>query len=493
LPQDQFHTVEAKVVVERWQDGKLLEDTALSWALKTWDDPEVHVYLQHAFAHVPDLAKAGTDGGKLKAVLLQETTWRPSLVVNGRIRGPRTFDESGILTDAPTRGAAAVGAGTRRGFEVFGQATGTGPAKANAVLTSEWLVFTIQAPGSPPQVVRREVFDSLGPAARAAAARGAIPKPSYDEAARLRRALALAGSSDNLLATCRYPMEYILHRRSRKLLESRRDLLRALGEKSNPAGREVIGRAVDPDCLEVMNCGRGVEKGGNETYLDRPNVCRLVTQPEIGANGTIGTVFRSDLAANSVAAATAAGADRFKAALRRGVADTLCEEIAVGQMTRSPEDTSVHTTADVFDRAGKAEGIAVRDPSDAALAALPLSPDVRQRVLDDLAAGQLVVLPKQPADGRIGWWRVDPKSGRTVGVMDNGGCNDDAEYADTLIPEEELEGTMPPRGPRVPMKGDWGRLAEQVIKFRNPQSWDEVFECWQEAYECLYGEWINPG
>src|SRR5207302_2605850 len=34
-------------------------------------------------------------------------------------------------------------------------------------LTAEWLEFVIQAPGRPPQKIRRPIFDLIGPAARA--------------------------------------------------------------------------------------------------------------------------------------------------------------------------------------------------------------------------------------------------------------------------------------------------------------------------------------
>jgi len=45
----------------------------------------------------------------------------------------------------------------------------------------------------------------------------------------------------------------------------------------------------------------------------------------------------------------------------------------------------------------------------------------------DLAAGYALVVPGKPIAGsgadaaaRIGWWRIDPKTGQTIGVMDNG-------------------------------------------------------------------------
>ena len=172
-------------------------------------------------------------------------------------------------------------------------------------------------------------------------------------------------------------------------------------------------------------------------------------------------------------------------------ADTICEEAAVGRTMRQPGDQTVHNTVDVFDRNDAANWLVLHDPVDPALATLPLSPDSRQRVINELAAHNIVVIPKQAIDGRLGWWRIDADTGSTIGVMDNGFCNDDADYASTHIPSQELEGTLPPRGNYVPMKGDVGRLAEQIIGFRNPQTAEEMINCWIEAFEHIYPG-VNP-
>jgi hypothetical protein len=44
----------------------------------------------------------------------------------------------------------------------------------------------------------------------------------------------------------------------------------------------------------------------------------------------------------------------------------------------------------------------------------------------------MAVVPKQPVvragQQRVGWWRVHPASGETIGVMDTGFHGDDSEY-----------------------------------------------------------------
>jgi hypothetical protein len=492
VPKELFHTVTASVVVERWQEGKIVEDTALSWGIQTWDEPETHIYLMHSFDTASKLAGVGDDAAKLKDLLLAAKTWRPVLMVGGRYRGPKTFDETGVLTEAPLGGAEAVGDRVRGNFGAgLSGASGGAKEKPNAALTAEWLDFTLAGPGTSPRTIRTEVFDSLGPAARAAAVKSSPGKPVWDDSTVVQRGLALAGNTDNLIASCRYPIEYFIHHRSDVLLQNRHAVSRTLLEPANPLGRDLLVRCLDPNWLGLLNCQRGLDPGGNVTFINEPNVCRLIRRRQMNPEGKIVTLAISDFAHNASIALLPSHGARVAACIQRGVADTICEETAVGRTKREPGDQAVRNTADVFDRTDAANWLILHDPADPALATLSLSPDARQRVTNDLAAHNIVVIPKQAADGRMGWWRIDSDTGRTIGVMDNGLCNDTNEYGKTHIPAQELEGTLPPRGNYVPMKGDVGRLAEQIIGFRNPQTAEEMINCWIEAFEHIYPG-VNP-
>jgi hypothetical protein len=69
------------------------------------------------------------------------------------------------------------------------------------------------------------------------------------------------------------------------------------------------------------------------------------------------------------------------------------------------------------------------------LRSLPWQDDARARLADDVGAGFAAVVIRQPVDiqgrPRLGWWRVDPRTGATIGVMESG-------YHQALT-EEELE------------------------------------------------------
>ncbi len=64
---------------------------------------------------------------------------------------------------------------------------------------------------------------------------------------------------------------------------------------------------------------------------------------------------------------------------------------------------------------------------------MALGADARASLRQDLAAGYVVVAPNRPVmlAGRpvIGWWRVDPTTGQSLGVDDRGWGQDIVEYA----------------------------------------------------------------
>jgi Flp pilus assembly pilin Flp len=72
----------------------------------------------------------------------------------------------------------------------------------------------------------------------------------------------------------------------------------------------------------------------------------------------------------------------------------------------------------------------LRPGEEGKLAALKASPDMTARMLADLKAGQIVVAS---AGGEIGWWRIDPVTGTTLGMGANGTGAAMVEYALVIL------------------------------------------------------------
>ena len=90
------------------------------------------------------------------------------------------------------------------------------------------------------------------------------------------------------------------------------------------------------------------------------------------------------------------------------------------------EITSSQNTASIFaaSAAGPDYGILIDKRDAETIQKLGWPEDVSARLTADVDAGFVAVAVKEPVSllgqERVGWWRVDPDSGETIGVMDTG-------------------------------------------------------------------------
>src|SRR5439155_3675964 len=125
--------------------------------------------------------------------------------------------------------------------------------------TAEWLDLVIDAPGRPQRTVRCQVFDTLGPAARAASE--SLERPKWDDNQRLQRAAGLSGLCDNLITSSRFSRDFFRHRVDSKVLDSRDTLLKAWANPDAPENRRVVLKAILPHPLELFTYVRSDAAG----------------------------------------------------------------------------------------------------------------------------------------------------------------------------------------------------------------------------------------
>ena len=174
-----------------------------------------------------------------------------------------------------------------------------------------------------------------------------------------------------------------------------------------------------PDLLYTTQLLRqAVSPRPGRVYLDRPNV--LTSYRTLGSAGKeLICCVTIDVSYNPVAVRpTKDGEDAFTVRVLQGVADTACERAVL----RGTDDTLENTT-ELFAHADAAP-VAARSAADVPAAAKTLPADVQARVAGQIGEGYALVLPPAPVVGsagpRYGWYRVDPKTGDTIGVNDNG-------------------------------------------------------------------------
>ena len=132
----------------------------------------------------------------------------------------------------------------------------------------------------------------------------------------------------------------------------------------------------------------------------------------------------TDVVANQIGVDPAV-TDPFALRLEQGVLDTNAEALL---MTERPTASNAGW-AYAASSSGWATLRSVNDPQ---LASLKLPDDTRRRIGEDLAAGYVVVAPNAPVaigtDAFSGWWRIDPRTGQSLGMGGSGWGQDMVEY-----------------------------------------------------------------
>jgi hypothetical protein len=420
LPVAECQEVEFRAIIEAWRGDGLKTATVLHHVLRPGQVFERSL----RFSHSAGKAAAATEGRaddpgarqKLKDALIRQEVYLPALWIDDRPITEASFTTTGAVEQNPQldpAGKLAGGIGKTAG--AFSALAGGDAEKDSGVLTAEWIEYEVRVPGEAPLTVRRQVFDLLGPAARAAGVRKA---PALSEAQKLARALHLTGETRIFLQPCDLRVLFLQHRLARSSLKQKPIwLAMARGEINTP---EKLARAVTklsmPDMAtpSLAAARAGINPGATQVFIDRPNIIHQRVWFEEDSTGEIMAYRGIDLAFTSTAAL---GAGAFRSRLVQGVADTLAEHLALAAGEPSGESTVTRLEAAL---AQGRKAVVVRPGDDtAALASLELTADGRARALADLAAGQILVLAGA-APGRWTWWRVDGRSGQTVGVLESG-------------------------------------------------------------------------
>lgn len=439
------HSVTMSLIVERWEAGKLAESllavvpfepVALPMAAATVSFVPVDVSRRTA------TLKSFASGAELSETLLDENAWAVVLgdeTGHGRIG--RMFDDAGIVSDTPSFSAAGrVGAAGGQAFGAMtGDLSGYDVAEdevetAPTVLTALIAEYEIGSPGKPSRQLRRFIFDSLGPEARNASGKP-LPRPKWTDQQKIERGADLVALNDTLVAYAGLPFETYVYRYAQRVIDAKDAILAVAGGAKDEATRRRMAYALGFRTLEYYAAERDATLDPGLAIVE-PQIYRRILRYMPTANAKVLDVgIFADLAWNRLA--PAAGSTSAKAVIAQGILDTLQErEIVMADGPSQPGDN----TAALFAEAATQgiEIIAVRDSGDQRLAGFP--GPARARMLGDIAGGQIVVTPAQPVKvagrDRLGWWRVDPGSGQTVGAMDTGLLQDETEYS---ITEEAME------------------------------------------------------
>jgi hypothetical protein len=380
---DLRQTIDIRVIAERWSGGSLHENRIVDETLSAAEVSGERVVLQFWPGAWPTQIQQDPDGPYgVKASALEQDEWQAVLTAGSRAA------VRGVISDRAGEPAAA------NPFAGLARAAAArelpGSSRTHA-LTAVWIEYELRIPGEAPTLVRRRVFDLLGPAARAEGRGPALP---FTASQRLTRSLALMMRTEILPVACRLAPEFVAHVAAQSMLADR-DVFATLAaphsDRGTRASAEVMSRAIAPmaPLLTLALTRWGTDASPSHVFIDRPNI--LTRHVSLGMSGqSLALVSAFDIVANGVGVDLVAP-DAFAARVTQGVLDTNAEAM-VGP------DRGAGNVADAF-----------------------MVPGEWQTIID---RGYLAVSPVTP--GRTGdvaftgWWQIEPDTGVTLGIGANG-------------------------------------------------------------------------
>ena len=470
---DLTHSVMMRLVVERWESGRLVESPLSSFLFDQSAGPLPAMSL--AFMPVQKdgrglVQRVFATGTELRQTLLSETAWAPIIRDNNSgWRMGRMFDDAGIVRDIPGTGGADrmrdAASSAMGGLLSFG-----GDEPGPTVLTALMADYELRGPGAARRVIRRFIFDSIGPEVRRATEQ--IPQPAWTEQQRAERGADLAALNDTLVAFASLPADAYVSRRIQSVVEAKDAILRMDAGSTDDATLDQAENGLSLRTLELFAATRDATMSPNLAVTEPQIYRRIIRCAPDATTAGLRVQVLSDLAWNRLG--TAGLAQDAGAVAYQGVLDTLQESsIVLRDESASPE----HTTPALLEAAVKQgiESVALRSAADPRLAGY--APAARARMVADLEAGYVLVGPGRPVmlDGqpRMAWWRIDPHGGHTVGAFDTGLLQGDTEYAKT----EEVNGIKIVRFKKPPPKpGPAARAYVRDLARRKPGISDDALE-----------------
>ena len=411
VPDSLFHKVTVRVVIEQWDDGQITEAIPLEHSVQApeavYHDLEL-LFAPYHFDPQPD----DTDATKqAQAVAETSEEWLPVLRIGKKTILKQGFDRDGNLERNPGRIAA-----TRKAEAATSALQTLGSTKVepqNTHLSALWIEYQVDVPGREPRIVRRELFDMIGPARRH---NGTIKGLAVDSTVIRERGRSLMGSH-RILITNAAPPKVALEKAAWEFWAEHGPQIAALVRLVyNPEDNEAASRAnrqplIALDLLGLATARHMLSPHRSSIYLASPNILSSHFIADLDGSYQVRKAF--DIVLNDVGVVPNSSVSASRIRLEQGVLDTILEAAMMGKEARSGN------TADLFASRGGLSGEWKRVAKSTEIPAL--SEASRARIASALDAGRIVVTPERPGpDDESAWWEIDPVTGSTLGIGNNG-------------------------------------------------------------------------
>jgi len=405
LPHELNHEVVVRIVAEHQSRGDRQEERVLEYTVIPADAAGRAYVLQIWPAAWPSQIAHVIDGRfGVKAAALEQQEWTAVLAVDN---GDPVAH--GLIRKAP----APVHTNTFTGLaDAFGAHSAT--PTHDTELTAVWIEYETHAPGSAAETVRRTLFDLREAATKRQTNTGA---PAFSDDERLSRNMALMTQTEILVEGCHMAPEWVAHIENSSAA-STLPLMHSLASGERPLKQEQLlkqvgaaARAVSPLYLLAMSRVAFPADDG-PVLIDSPNILTRHRYPRLG-QGDVSLVSAFDIVLNRFGVALNVR-DEFAARVRQGVVDTNLEALL--------SDRTTSNTADAYE--AQHDWATLTSADLAVVEHLPVMSESRVAMAQDLQRGYIVVAPNATRAVHmaksVGWWRIHPVTGDTLGLGANG-------------------------------------------------------------------------
>lgn len=420
------HRVTIRVKVERWVDGKLETQPApvLEYTVrpsKLFGQRVVLRYVPLNWREDFNLSAEEHTLERLTVAVSQEKEWLPVLSVGSTQIVQSSFTDSGEVKEEPGKKPASPAEGVGRIVGgLFGGMTealsGGHPEeddKIRAQLTAVWVEYELEIPGEGVEKIRRQVFDTIGPASRL---RLRLPYWSLSKQQRIDRALALRGEIDILPSVYRFSGGFLAHLSAERLIANRTILLQIVRRRLTVDTERRVDIVSLPGPLYGLADSRLANSPfSTKIYINRPNVLTFHKWYESKEEEQIFLRQGFDIVANYIGVLPRSAENPFAVRLAQGVLDTNVEAKLLERGGRTTNAANLFSMSS----AHGLDWICLTSKADSGWRRVGVSGDLRARIERELARGFIAVvpgLPKETSERLSGWWRIWPDTGQTLGI-----------------------------------------------------------------------------
>jgi hypothetical protein len=411
VPESLFHKVTIRIVIEQWDNGRIKEAIPLEHTLQAPEAVYHDLELLFSPFHFEPQPEDSDAAQGARAVAETSEEWLPVLRIGEENIQKQGFDREGNLEVNPGRIAAARKAeAATSALQTLG---GTEDEPPKTHLSALWIEYQVDVPGREPRIVRRELFDLIGPARRRS---GAIEDLAVDSTANRERGRSLMGSHRILITSAALPRVALEKAALEFWAEQGPQIAALIRLVHNPEDDEAAGRAYRQplkalDLLGFATARHALSPHRSSIYLASPNILSTHLIAELDESYQVRRAF--DIVINDVGVVPNSTVSASRIRLEQGVLDTILEAAMMGTEARSGN------TADLFASRGESSGDWRRVSKSTEISAL--SETARARIADALAAGRIVVAPERlGTDHEPAWWEIDPVTGTTLGIGHKG-------------------------------------------------------------------------